>query len=81
MSMNVSWHPDKGVYKATAHQSEGAIWVSLEQEDSIDTLVFFFSSLQHAESVAAAFNGELHLVEAEQQTFGSDLVAELDAIE
>ncbi len=67
MSINVSWHPDKGVYKTTAHQSKGTIWVSHEQKDSIDTLVLFFDKLSHAESVAAAFNGALHLAEPEAE--------------
>ncbi len=80
MSMNASWHPKDGVYKAEARHSEGAIWVTLEQDDVV-SLTFFFTSHEQADAVAAAFNGELHLVEAEQQTFGSDLVAELDAIE
>ncbi len=71
MSINVSWHPDKGVYKTTARQSEGTIWVSFEQEDSIDTLVLFFDRISHAESVAAALNGELHLAEQPTQDFGS----------
>ncbi len=78
MSMNVSCHPDKGVYKVTAHQSKGTIWVSFEQEDSIDTLVLFFDSLQHAESVAAAFNGALHLYEPETEHPTEDIPIERD---
>jgi len=68
MSITANWHPNGSAYNATVGQCDGTIWVTIGQEDGQAAFTFFFEIRSHAESVAAAFNGELIIADSEPET-------------
>ncbi len=48
-------------YNAKVNLSSDVFKVVIEQEDGQPSVILIFDTQEHAESVAAALNGELHL--------------------